>query len=126
MARMCWTQAEMARQLGIAPASLNKYLADAGSKGKRSPENLAPKLLQLGVSVDWLLTGNGEMFMNSVSYPVEHVENLKRYEMMGRHIEQLLQLFHNNNDRGVQLSPPESAMSGIDTSLPAEQPPLPL
>ena len=68
MAKRELTQAKMARELGIAPESMGKYLADSSVKGKRNPERLATKLSAMGISLDWYFTGRGPMLLDEIKY----------------------------------------------------------
>lgn len=77
-----WTQSKLAGLLGIKPQHLNKYLLPFGLKDRRDPENLIPKLVKIGISIDWLYTGNGAMFLEDVQH--KSVEEDDRYAKAGK------------------------------------------
>lgn len=62
-AKYIGTSKRLAEMLGMTPQSLNFYL-----KGKREPgANILKRLLDLGLNINWLLTGEGEMLTYSES-----------------------------------------------------------
>jgi len=59
LARFGWSQADLARIMGVSPPAAGNYL-----KGKQQPraKALAP-LGMRGIDINWLLTGQGEMMI---------------------------------------------------------------
>ncbi len=57
-----YTQDKFAKELGINQRLLSKY----ETAYLELPDEIKYKLLQIGVSPDWLLTGEGEMFSSSM------------------------------------------------------------
>ncbi|MEE9905524.1 MAG: helix-turn-helix domain containing protein [Chlorobium sp.] len=68
MERMGCNQTEMADMLGMQAQNFSKHLLPEGSPNKRDPENLVSRLIKIGVSLDWLYTGKGEMFLKDIRY----------------------------------------------------------
>lgn len=72
------TQAEFAQRYNIKQQSISKY-----EKGTLSiPDDLKINLLKNGVNIHWLLTGEGEMFVNSAQGLADPgVENCRDCEL---------------------------------------------
>jgi DNA polymerase V len=107
MAAKGWTQVKLAEMLGMAVQNLNKYLLPEGAPGRRDPENLSSKLIKLGVSIDWLYTGNGAMFLEDVQH--KSVEEFEIEEAL-RSQARVIQLMF---DRGLVTIPPANRQTEI-------------
>ena len=75
------SQASFAPKLGLNQSTYSKYELD----GRIVPDDLKSKLYSMGVSLDWLVTGEGEMFRerspsDEVGY---YVEDLLDYDGHG-------------------------------------------
>ncbi|MBQ3766822.1 MAG: helix-turn-helix transcriptional regulator [Bacteroidales bacterium] len=66
------SQAQLADTLGVARASISHILSGRNRPGFDFLEGMA--LHFPGISMDWLLTGNGRMYKDSASTPAENRE----------------------------------------------------
>ena len=75
------SQSDLARRVGIAPASVNGGLSGSTKSLKAEPANKAAKAL--GVNTLWLISGQGEMkpTANQNQQPKDDVVILKKYDV---------------------------------------------
>ncbi len=76
--RMNMTQAEMGQVLNIPQSNLYRYESNAS---KLTTDKLE-SLYQLDVNINWLLTGNGEMFKNSKIVKSDNTINIMNSEII--------------------------------------------
>lgn len=121
-----WSQSKLAVLLGIKPQHLNKYLLPVGVKDRRDPENLIPKLAKIGISIDWLYTGNGTMFLEDVRHKCGEEDD--RYAKAGKLLyEAIATLQHPQNDdirstvERILQTKPRSSESGTGPELTEEE-----
>ena len=69
------TQEEIASRLGVSQAYVNALLNGRKAFGKQQ----AKKWNELfGISVNWLLTGDGDMFQNNITQNNQNGDNIQR------------------------------------------------
>lgn len=75
------SQSELARQVGVAPASVNGWLSGTTKSLKAETANKAAAVL--GVSANWLISGKGEMKESTAHEPQtnEDTVTLKKYDV---------------------------------------------
>lgn len=71
-----------AAAIGLQKQHLMEYIS-----GKRTPSRITPKLVDLGFSSDWYLTGNGEMLVSNVKTKTKEESY---HEKLGKAVQELL------------------------------------
>lgn len=106
----------ISKELSVTSTQLREYVA-----GKRRAINLSPKLLDLGISSDWYLTGIGEMFVSDVKAKTKEESH---YEKLGRVVQELVseavKAERENYPAAVGTESPEECPSE-DSSVPLQE-----
>lgn len=86
------SQAQLADTLGVARASVSHILSGRNRPGFDFLEGMA--LHYPGISMDWLLTGNGRMYKDSAGAPAENREFVTNREP--RRVSKILVFYDDN------------------------------
>ena len=101
----------ISKELSITPTQLREYVT-----GKRRAINLSPKLLDLGISSDWYLTGKGEMYLKDIQ---SRDEKSKHYEEIGKTVHEVLKKLQKQEkeeeDLGLVAEEPKTCGMAIES-----------
>ena len=104
------SQAEFADALGIKPQAMSSYLLN---RDNRKAINLYPKMVEMGVSGDWYLTGEGPMLVSQLRAP----SSSDRHAMeVGKRFIDLMKFSQEEGTNSQSASSTQAERSGAERS----------